>query len=525
MKKRWSWVGALLLVAAFAACKKDVKDPYKGEVKPPQTSKTYETDAVENLVKDSIFYYTKLFSLWQDKLPPKNINDLDKKDYIRHNYTRYFPRGEDVLDWMVSIPKDAKGNPIDRFSFLDREGVVSGEIQDAIATSFGMYVIYLQTEDSGNNAHLYIRMVDNNSSANSAGIERGDRIMSINGNTAIDYNSQRAKDFKEIDNYLLKETNLTVKFKKPSGDEVTRTITSAQYDLDPVLNHQVIETNNKKVGYLAFSSFVSIKKWVNNIETHTPMYDRFESIFNGFESQGIDELVVDLRYNGGGSTLTAEYLVDRIVPPSANGKLMYRYEINALLKSFGWDKSGEEPGPFAPINISKKGTLDLQKVYFLVTKGSASASELLINALKPYMEVYMIGTYGSNDNGQAVAENTYGKPAGFFEWPIVNDDIGLYVTSFKMYNALGQGDYFDGLTPNAHVWEFAPGKFLAFGDRSESMLSTALNHISTGSFSPMMALRSGEEGWTNRPKAYVGIQENMRRNNMFKFNRGDVKLR
>src|SRR5690606_40532860 len=87
---------------------------------------------------------------------------------------------------------------------------------------------------------------ENNSSDNSGGIERGDRIISINGNTGIDYKSQRAKDFKEIDNYVLKETNLTVKFKKPSGDEVTRTIPSPQYDLDPVLNHQVIETRSEE---------------------------------------------------------------------------------------------------------------------------------------------------------------------------------------------------------------------------------------------------------------------------------------
>ncbi len=523
MKRRWSWIGIFLLIASFTACKKDVKTPDNndGEIKPPQTDKTYETDAFENLVKDSVFYYTKLFSLWQDDLPPKNINDMLKENYIRQNYTRYFQRGENVLDWMVSIPKDANGNTIDRFSFLDREGVVSDEIQNAVATSFGMYVFYLQTEYSGNNAHLYIRMVDKNSSAYLAGIERGDRIISINGNEAIDYNSQRTKDFEEIEDYL-GAGSLTVKFMKPSGTIIEKQLTSSQYDFDPVIDIKVIDQDSKKIGYLAFSSFVSIK---NTQGHYTPMYYSFENIFNDFQSQGIDELIVDLRYNGGGSTLTAEYLVDRIVPTSANGKLMYRYEINSFLKSLGWDT--DEEG-FAPVYIFKRGALDLPKVYFLVTNGSASASELLINSLKPYMQVYMIGTYAVDDNGNPIAENTYGKPVGFFEWKIMNDDIGLYATSFKMYNANNEGDYFKGLIPNAHAWEFESGKFLAFGDPNEAMLATALSHIKNGSFSSprsRMSIASGEKQFTSRPKVKGSIQQKPWRNNMFKFNEGNVKLR
>lgn len=522
MKKGWSQIGMCLLIVCLVACKKDVKTPEDSEIKPPQTDRAYESDAYENLVKDSVFYYTKLFSLWQDELPPKNINDLEKEGYIRQNYTRYFERGEYVLDWMISIPKDAKGVPIDRFSFLDREGVVSDEIQDAVATSFGMYVFYLQTEESGNNADLYIRMVDKGSPAYGIGLERGDRIISINDDTKIDYNSQQADDFKGINNYL-NFNNLKIRFKKLDGRVIEKSIASTRYNLDPILDSRVMMEGNKKIGYLAFSSFVSVINTVNEQASFTPMYYRFEEIFDDFQSEGIQELVIDLRYNGGGSTATAEYLVNRIIPSSADKKLMYRYEINSLLKSWGWDR--QEDG-FAPVSISKKGNLELSRVYFLVTKGSASASELLINVLKPYMQVYMIGTYAVDDKNNTVAEKTYGKPAGFFEWKILDDDIGLYATSFKMYNSRNEGDYFDGLIPNAHVWEFQ--NFLSFGNPNESMLASALNHIKGGSFAAKaarMTIASSGKVLTRRPKVKAGIQKDIWRSNMFKFNEGNVKLR
>jgi len=318
---------------------------------------------------------------------------------------------------------------------------------------------------------------------------------------------------------------LTIKFAKPSGTIIEKDITSIQYNLDPILDYRVLPVNSKKVGYLAFSSFVSITKKVNEQTVNTAMYSRFEDIFNYFQSQGIDELIVDLRYNGGGATVTAEYLADWIIPTSANGKLMYRYEINSFLKGLGWHR---DPDGFAPIYVAKKGTINLPRVYFLVTKGTASASELLINSLKPYMSVYMIGTYAVDDNNKQVAENTYGKPVGFFEWKIVTDDIGLYATSFQMFNSKDEGNYFDGLTPNAHVWEFATGKFLDFGDPSEAMLSSALNHIKSGSFtsaSSRMAIASSGKVLTSRPKVKAGIRENTWRNNMFKFQDKDIKIR
>ncbi len=114
-----------------------------------------------------------------------------------------------------------------------------------------------------------------------------------------------------------------------------------------------------------------------------------------------------------------------------------------------------------------------------MSEETASASELLINILSPVMDVYVIGTY-REENGAAVAKNTYGKPVGFFPIEIVSASNELYVTSFQMYNKNGYGDYFDGLKPNHHVWEYQ--SFYDFGNAQETMLATALEHIRTGVF-------------------------------------------
>lgn len=283
--------------------------------------------------------------------------------------------------------------------FLDRAGVISGEIYGAVAKSFGMYVFYLDDD-------LYVRMVDKNSPAYIAGVRRGDRILSINGNTKIDYPTQLKENFKTVNGYL-NESTMLIKFGKPSGVIEEKQIANVQYNIDPILDSRVINFEGKKVGYLAFSSFVSIME--KNVFTR--MHTDFENVFNSFDAEGINDLIVDLRYNGGGSVLTAEYLADHIAPLAADKQQMLYYEMNTVLsRDWEWTAEGEE---FGPVKFAKKGKLNLPKVYFLVTRSTASASELLINSLKPYMQVHIIGTYVRNEKKEAVAQNTYGKPVGF----------------------------------------------------------------------------------------------------------------
>jgi len=403
-------------------------------------------------------------------MPPKSIDDLKKQTVLRE-YTKYYPTGEDVLASLMALtPIEPKSKrPLDRFSFIDRAGIVRNEIQNGISESFGMTLFFLNRKNESN-ADLYVKMVDNNSPAKAAGIKRGTRIKSINGVTALDYNTQVKQDFKFI-NDALKAHTITLVVANEGKADATVTLTNSSYVNNSLLSTKIFEQGNKKIGYLAFSSFLDI---YNRFGGFTSMYRDFENIFNDFQSQGIDELIVDLRYNGGGSTNTAEYLANRIAPTSANGQLMYTSKVNKYLEELGYNNPGQL---FAPVNFQKIGSINLSKVFFLVTKYSASASELLINVLEPYMDVQVVGSLAAN----GAKENTYGKPVGFFGIYPVDDNLNveLFPTSFQMFNARGYGDYFSGLVPDTHVYE---DFFKDFGDQEEGMIAEALHYIANNSY-------------------------------------------
>jgi C-terminal processing protease CtpA/Prc len=493
------------------------------QIAPPQKVEVYTTDQDENVIKDSVFYYTKLFSLWQDYMPPKDLNDLNKPDLIRNNYTQYFKRGEHVLDWMMSLtPKnDQTGQPIDRYSYLDREGLVSDEVQDAIPTRFGIEVFYLMTEASDPNADLYIRMVERNSSAWQAGLRRGDRILSIEGDTKIDWDTQQPTGFRTLNNYL-NSPSLQLAIQKPDGTLLATTITNTSFVGNPILDARIITSNGKRIGYLAFNSFVATEKPENDTWVKTAMYYVFEEVLKGL--QGVDELVVDLRYNGGGAVVTAEYLADWFVPSAKNQELMYTSTMNGYFQREGWTRPGRE---FGPVYFKKRGSIELKRIYFLVSHSTASASELLMNVMKPHMDVYMIGTNAVDNSDKLVKEKTYGKPVGFWEVPVFEDiknprrNVSLYPASFKTYNKRGEGDYFNGMEPTTHVWEYRD--FFDFGDPRETMLQAAITHMNTGSF-VIPSTRSG--GFVRKNKAMdERIQQRSNtRGRMFKFNNGALRL-
>jgi C-terminal processing protease CtpA/Prc len=111
------------------------------------------------------------------------------------------------------------------------------------------------------------------------------------------------------------------------------------------------------------------------------------------------------------------------------------------------------------------GSANISKVYFLVLSGTASASELLINNLKPVMDVKLIG------------QPTYGKPVGFFA--IAIDKLDLYIPQFETKNSLNVGGYYNGMTPDFTVPDDVTKDF---GDRTEALLAAALNYSEKGTF-------------------------------------------
>ena len=463
-------------------------------------------DPLEVQIRDTVFYYTKLFSLWQEYMPPRKVDDILDPDVVQR-HARKFCSGEEVLDFMMGLTPLFEGKPVDRYSFLDRTQEVSDEIQKGVASSYGLYLFYLSSD--GQDADLHVRMVDKGSPAYLAGIRRGARIYSMNGKTNLGYSQQLSKNFKDV-NEALSSENLDIEFQNPEESKKEVDIQNTRFDLDPLLADTVYTIDNHKIGYFAYNSFINVGVPGNR----NAFYNQLEAMFTQFENEHINELIVDLRYNGGGSVLTAEYLANRLVPTSAAGGLMYENKVNAVLEDWGWTEPGDV---FPPVYFTPEGNLDLSRIYFLVSDNTASASELLINVLKPYMDVKMVGVYGGADaSNNPVPKNTYGKPVGFFGYPIVNEDIELYVTSFQMLNKNKEGDYFGGLVPDDHAFE---SFFKDFGDPEEQLIEAALNHISLGDFTPMaMRKRAGLQPLQrDKSISLKDFGKDDRRNNMYKF--------
>jgi hypothetical protein len=255
-----------------------------------------------------------------------------------------------------------------------------------------------------------------------------------------------------------------------SGATITVNLSTASYTVNPVLKDTVLTTaNSHKVGYIVFNSFVSdaVADPVLNAD------------FANFAAQGITDLVVDLRYNGGGYVSTAEHIDNLIVPAAKSGMLMYNTFYNSnlvsekdplLVSQFGGQPDFSVAGN--AVNFAKSGTLNVPRVFFIITGQTASASELTINNLRPQMDVEFVG------------QTSYGKPVGFFAINI-NKYI-MYTPEFSVQNSAGVGGYYGGFTPGASGY---PGVddfddlTKNFGDPTEGLLADILGYVNTGTYS------------------------------------------
>jgi hypothetical protein len=206
----------------------------------------------------------------------------------------------------------------------------------------------------------------------------------------------------------------------------------------------------------------------------TQIYHSFSDIFSNFAAQQVSDVILDLRYNGGGYVTMQEKLANYLVPQEANGSIMMKQEFN--------DKYAAE---FNSTDYFRKlGSLNLSRVFVIVSKSTASASELLINNLKPYLDVQILGP-----------SKSYGKPVGYFPIPVA--DWYIFPVSFRTTNKNGEGSYFDGFSLNKQV---ADGLDKDWGDLGESSLASAVHYITNGAY-PM---RAGRSTITEKPAVQSG---------------------
>ncbi|GEO08961.1 peptidase S41 [Segetibacter aerophilus] len=393
--------------------------------------------------------YTKEIYLWQEVIPSYEV--FKPKQYT----------GATDKDAATAEMNAIRAlQPLDRFSFVTTKEESEG-LQTGVAVDYGFFVKAAAADkvEPIDFVRWYVEYAFDKSSAGMAGVNRGWYINKIN-NSSLTY-SQSSID-------LLNKTffgtgnSASFEFVKPDGSTAALNLSKTSFTSNSVLHKSVINTAGRKVGYLVFKQFFG-----------APSVTELNNVFSDFKAQGVNELIVDLRYNPGGSTATQDALANLIAPASANNKVMYKYIFNSNLQQGKFPllqkKSGYGTTSFAEQNntetFSNTGTLNLNQVFFIVGHGTASASELLINNLKPYLNVKLIG------------DTTYGKPVGFFPVDIFN--YSIYPISFKTVNSAGNADYYHGFAPDKSAPD---GVNKVWGDVTEPSLASALRYISTGAF-------------------------------------------
>jgi hypothetical protein len=287
---------------------------------------------------------------------------------------------------------------------------------------------------------LYVRYVEPASPAGLARVRRGDLVLSLNGRSTADVIA--ADDFSALTAKTVGET-LELRLRRSSGSEETVTLKSAVYALRPVDAQAVIpRPSGRNVGYLYVHQMID--------QGVAPIIDAFSA----FRSAGITDLVLDLRYNGGGLVSVGRDLASLIAGAPAQGKPYARLVYNRQ------QAGSDTTYAFGPSGAS----LALKRVYVLAGRRTCSASEQVVNGLRGVgVEVTLIG------------EATCGKPVG---WNPRNQCGNTYsIVNFESVNALGRGRYFDGFAPNCAV---AENWQQPTGSASDALMAAALTHIETG---------------------------------------------
>lgn len=444
----------LTLLIAVASCRKkddvsDVKTP--SQLSEADSLKYLMYQIMQKTINDGGRDKNTNFPLyfWYDKVPA--MDPLSPQ----------YPDAQALLDKMKSFTTGTDGKALDRYSFLD-DGSIMSTLQGT-AGDFGMEVSYVQ--DQSGNILLIVTSTDPNSPSGKVGVNRGWVITAINNQSVAWDNG--GPNYQRIVNAIYgDDLQDAFSFKKPDGSTQNNTLVKTKYAVNPVLFDTVYSIAGKNVGYFVFNTFTALK---DSTGANTLAGDEINRVFSEFASHGITSLIVDLRNNGGGDVATSAYLANKIAPSSLNGKEMYHQSFNNLLNA-----EFEKEGISNKVNFDGSGSLNLQNVFFISTRHTASSSELLYNNLRPYMNVKLVG------------DTTYGKPVGQWVMPIVTypNNVAtfgayLFAISFETLNSDNQGGYFDGLVPDQKATDFVN---VPWGNPADDNLEKIFSYLSTGNF-------------------------------------------
>ena len=420
---------ALVALIAFPACNDD-----------------NNSEAGNKHVNDWIYENMDLYYLWNTDLPssPKKskapeeffnslLSDQDRFSWIQEDYL-------ELLNSLQGVNKEAG---YEFKLYLESEGS-----QNVIAqVTYIKAGSLVETEDKD--------------------LLRGDVITHINGNRMTTSNYQE----------LLGEISdtHTIQYSRPTetglADKGTLSLNTSEFAENPNFMSKVIDTGDgHKIGYYVYNFFAT-----GPTSSSSQYNTEMDAIFNEFKSESITDLVIDLRYNSGGAegaTINLASLIGANIDNTTTfTRRQYNNDLQAALindPNYGYDFLIKK---FTAKTENVGSLLNSGRVYILTSGRTASASELLINGLKPHMDVFLIGdvTVGKNVGSISIYEDNDPKNT----W-------GLQPIVVRSYNSANESNYYDGFTPNIinldNDLDLKP-----IGDEDEILLSIAIDHITGGS--------------------------------------------
>lgn len=374
----------------------------------------------------------------------------------------------DYFDEQRTEAVTASGQPKDKFHFTYDTDDWIALSQSGVSAGYGVQWIVLSPTPPRD---IVVAFTEPNSPAAAAGLQRGDRILQIDGQDAVTGNTDAAIDALNAGVYP-SDVGQTHSFRieKRSGQSVDVSMTSQAITSDPVQNVRTLPTESGLVGYLLFNDHIATAE------------GELISAIQTLDSAGVSDLVLDIRYNGGGYLDIASQLAYMIAGnANTSGRVFERVRFNDKHPTTN-PVTGRAlaPTPFHTTTLGFPGggpagnalpTLDLPRVYVITSSSTCSASEAIINSLRGIdVQVFQIGS------------RTCGKPYGFY--PQDNCGTTYFAIQFEGQNAKNFGDYADGFIPDVAATgtdgarvpgcEVADDFEYELGDTNEARLATAL---------------------------------------------------
>lgn len=412
----WARRAALLLPLALAACGGDDNDDRYGSIDPPLScSVTDQKTWVGRYMSD--YYY------WSDYSP-------------RPNPAAYASVG-DYFDALLYQGTDPRW-PADVWSGISTTASFNSFFGEGRTMGWGVAVAGNETRGD-TTAPLYVRYIEPNSPA-AGQVFRGDRVISVNGRSAAQVIANNFNDL--VAGRAGDVMDLVVR--DGSGQDFSVRLTAAEYALAPVPQHSIVLTaGNRKLGY------VVVKDMINQVA------DPLDAAFRDFVAEGVTDLILDLRYNGGGYVSVGRTVASYVAGARGNGKAFAKLIYSPRQSQFDTTYGFSQPG----------AALGLARVFVLTGSRTCSASEQVINGLR-----------GAGVQVVAIGDTTCGKPVGFNA-----TDGGCGSTysavTFESVNHLNEGRYFDGFAATCPV---AEDFTQPMGSGTDPLLVAAADYADTG---------------------------------------------